>query len=52
MIATKGFCRAVAGTKDVKSVNEVKPMGETLGDIRQSAAKDALPKAEGSRDSL
>lgn len=48
MILTKRVSRALADTKDVNSINEMKPIGETAGDIRQLAAKDALPKAEGS----
>jgi hypothetical protein len=48
MIPTKRFCRTLADTKDVNSINGMKPMGEMVGGIRQPTAKDALPKAEGS----
>jgi hypothetical protein len=41
----------LANTKDVNSGNEMKPMVEIGGDVRQQAATDTLPNAGSSRES-
>jgi len=51
MIITKMFCRTLANARDINNGNEVKPIGETGGDVRQQPATDALPNAGSSRDS-